>query len=129
MVLDVTAAKAVLERNVAYRVVRMAVQVLLGKNRGNFAVSSSASTDQDHRTDCRPQVTGVNLLMPLVEPKRPRAGCLSMSLVAQAKYRSNLLTFHVSRVGFRQGIFGSRGRFWVTGVLVHGSKYQDYVII
>lgn len=88
MVLDVTAAaKAVLERNVAYRVeqnLRMAVRVLLGKTGGYFAVSSSASTDQDHRTDCRPQVTGVNLLMPLVEPKWPRAGRLSMSLVAQA---------------------------------------------
>lgn len=80
-------AKAVLERNVACTVeqsLRMAVQVLLGKTGGYFAVSSSASTDQDRRTDCRPQVTGVNLLMPLVEPKRPRAGRLSMSFVAQA---------------------------------------------
>ncbi len=84
MGLDVAAADADPGRNVAYRAVRslrMTVQVLVGNIGGDFAVSSPPSIDQDHRTDCRPQVTGVNLLMPLIEPKRPPAGHLSMSLV------------------------------------------------
>lgn len=87
MTLDATAAKAVLERNVACMVERSrrtAVQALLWKNEIYFAVSSSPSTDQDHRTDCRPQVTGVNLLTLLIEPERPRTGRLPMSLVVQA---------------------------------------------
>jgi hypothetical protein len=86
MGLDVTAADADPGRNVAYKAVRslslrMTVQVLVGNIGGDFAVSSSPSIDQDHRTDCRPQVTGVNLLMLLIEPKRPPAGHLFMSSV------------------------------------------------
>ena len=84
MALDVTAANADPGRNVEYRDVRslrMAVHVLVGNIGEGFAVSSSPSTDQDQRTDCRPLVTGVNLLMLLIEPERPPAGHLSMSSI------------------------------------------------